>query len=223
MKNQKSFSARRIVVAGMLAAMIVMLDVTGIGMLNIGLGAAITLFSLPVLVGVMAEGLSVGLLMGGAFGVISFVRAFSSPEPLAPLFMNPLVSIVPRLLIPVVAWLVLKALHPLYSAGGKKRALARAVAALAGSLTNTVLVLSMAFLMVALGTAIAGMSTAVVGGILLSLIVTNGLPEAVCMMLVVPPILSALDRSVYKANSQPRSAHDTNDGYRQHKHKNRTV
>ena len=161
MKNQKSFSARRLVVAGMLAAMIVMLDVTGIGMLNIGLGAAVTLFSLPVLVGVMAEGLSVGLLMGGAFGVISFARAFSSPEPLAPLFMNPLVSIAPRLLIPVVAWLVLKAMHPLVSQGGKKRALARGIAALAGSLTNTVLVLSMAFLMVLLGTAMVLLNASV--------------------------------------------------------------
>ena len=202
MKNKKPFSTRRVVVAGMLAAMIVILDVTGIGMLRLGFGAAVTFFCLPVLIGVMTEGLFIGLLMGCAFGVISFVQAFSSPEPLAPLFMNPLVSVVPRLMIPIVAWLVLKALRPVSNVSEKKRAMVRAAAALAGSLTNTVLVLSMAFLMVVLGTAIEGMSTAVVGGILVSLILTNGLPEALCMALIVPPIMSALDKSVYRTVSK---------------------
>lgn len=190
-QKNKKIATRTVVVTGMLMAMIVLLMVTGIGFLRITPAASVTLMSLPVLIGVMAEGLPVGLLLGFLFGVISFAQSFSGGTLLSPFFMNPLVSVLPRLLIPCGAHLALRAV------GGENRMLKRGIAAFAGSATNTVAVLGMIYLMSALGVSVISMEQSALGALLWTVALTNGLPEAVCMALVTPPILAALDRSIY--------------------------
>lgn len=196
--SRTKLTTQRLVITGMLAALIVVLMVTGIGLIRIGPLVEITFLCLPVLIGVMAEGLGVGLILGFAFGLISFIQAFSSPVLLAPYFMNPLVSVLPRILIPVVTWLVLRALSKFSAQGAGRRAVSRGIAAFAGSLTNTVGVLGMVFLLVKLGVVVEGLDPNAVGALLLGSAVANGLPEAAAMMIVAPPILAALDRSIYK-------------------------
>lgn len=189
---------RRLVIVGMLAAVIVVLMVTGIGLLRIGPVIEITFLCLPVLIGVMAEGLGVGLCLGFAFGLISFIQAFSSPTLLAPYFMNPAVSVLPRLLIPVVTWLVLRELGRFGSKSAGRRLVARGIAAFAGSITNTVGVLGMVFVLCKLGVIVEGLDPNAAGAILLGAGLTNGIPEAIAMTIVTPPIMAALDRSIYK-------------------------
>jgi uncharacterized membrane protein len=77
----------------------------------------------------------VGLLVGVIFGIFSFLNAE------IPLFTNPLISILPRLFIGVVAWAVFVALR------GRSIDLAAAIAGVLGSLTNTVGVLTMAVIL----------------------------------------------------------------------------
>jgi len=70
--------------------------------------------------------------VGLIFGLFSFLRATN------PAFADPLVAILPRLFIGLVAWLVFFALRR------TNVAVAAAVAGALGTLTNTVLVLTMA-------------------------------------------------------------------------------
>ena len=197
-KGKQNQGVRRIVVTGMLAALIAVLMLTGVGLIPIGPLVEITFLCLPVLIGVMAEGLGVGLTLGLAFGAISFIQAFSSPSILAPYFMNPLVSVLPRVLIPVTTWLTVNGLSKLLSKGGAGRVLAHGAAAFVGSLTNTVLVLGMVYVLIRLGVVVEGLDAGAAGALLLGVALSNGLPEAAAMLVVTPPILEALDRSIYQ-------------------------
>ena len=190
-------STRTLAVAGMLVALIAVMMLTGIGLIRIGPTVEFTLLCLPVIIGGLAEGLGVGVFLGAAFGVISFAQSFSSPELTAPYFMNPLVSVLPRVLIPVATVLAFRALSGYAKGGEARRATARAIAALCGSLTNTVLVLGAIYLSTLVGSVVVSWPGPV-EAILLGAVLTNGLPEAALMAVVTPPILAALDRSIYR-------------------------
>ena len=86
----------------------------------------------PAILGGVLEGPVVGILIGSLFGLFSLLNADN------PMFADPLVSIVPRLFIGLVAYLTFIGLKriSLY--------LAWIAAGLFGTLTNTILVLSMA-------------------------------------------------------------------------------
>jgi uncharacterized membrane protein len=77
----------------------------------------------------------VGTIVGGIFGVFSFIQAE------VPFFRDPLVSILPRLFIGVVSWAVFASLRR-WSID-----VAAAAAGVLGSMTNTVGVLGMAVLL----------------------------------------------------------------------------
>jgi uncharacterized membrane protein len=88
----------------------------------------------PAIIGGVMEGPLVGLLVGGIFGLFSFLQSS------VPLFKDPLVSILPRLFIGVTAYYSYAALKK------QSEYVALTVAAVVGTLTNTVGVLGMAIL-----------------------------------------------------------------------------
>jgi uncharacterized membrane protein len=131
-----SFNTRQIVVGGIIGGIALFLGATRIGFIPVPIpliGNA-TIMHIPAIVGGALEGPVVGLLVGLIFGVFSFIQADN------PVFLNPVVAIVPRLFIGVVAWAVFVGLRR-WSLD-----LASAVAGILGSLTNTVGVLSLAVL-----------------------------------------------------------------------------
>ncbi len=89
----------------------------------------------PAIIGGALEGPLVGLIVGAIFGVFSFIQADN------PIFTNPLISILPRLFIGIVAWVAFVGLRR-WSVD-----LAAAAAGVIGSLANTMGVLSMAVLL----------------------------------------------------------------------------
>jgi uncharacterized membrane protein len=89
----------------------------------------------PAILGGALEGPVVGLIVGLIFGFFSWL------DPVAPPLRDPLVSILPRLPIGVVAWAVFAGLRNL------SLDLAAAAAGVLGSFTNTVGVLGMAVLL----------------------------------------------------------------------------
>jgi uncharacterized membrane protein len=93
-----------------------------------------TIMHIPAIVGGVLEGPIVGLLAGAIFGIFSFLQADN------PVFLNPIVAVLPRLFIGVAAWAVFVGLRR-WSVD-----LAAAVAGLLGSFTNTVGVLGLAIL-----------------------------------------------------------------------------
>jgi uncharacterized membrane protein len=128
---------RTIVIAGVLSAISILLAVTPIGYLISIAGVSATTMHIPVIIGAILEGPVVGALIGLVFGVTSLIRSAVAPNgPIDPFFVNPLLSILPRLFIGPVAWLLWRALR-------RWPAIGLVAAGAAGSITNTVLVLGM--------------------------------------------------------------------------------
>ena len=131
-------TSRQIAIAGVLSAISIFLGVTRLGFIPFFAGAAITIMHVPVILGAVLEGPWVGTIIGAIFGIFSLVQAAVAPTGVVdPAFQDPLVSVLPRLFIGVVAWAVYRAARPV------NEILALALAAAAGTLTNTVLVLGM--------------------------------------------------------------------------------
>lgn len=127
---------RQVVVAGVVGGVALFLGATRLGLIPVPIpliGNA-TIMHIPAIVGGVLEGPVVGMLAGLIFGIFSFLYAES------PVFANPLVAILPRLLIGVVAWAVFVGLRR-FSVD-----LASVAAGLLGSLANTVGVLGLAVL-----------------------------------------------------------------------------
>lgn len=197
--NAKSIPLPKFVVCSLLFALILLMSFTPIGFLTIG-PVSITLVQLPVLVGLLCEGLGVGMILGAAFGIVSLLRALAPAGILDPFFLNPLVSILPRLLVPLLAWAAYRGLWRVLARWPKQRPwLSYAGSALVGTLTNTVGVLLMLYLLYAGQVAEAfGISRELVGGVLAGIVVSNGIPEAIFAVLVVPPLVLAVRKATRK-------------------------
>ena len=128
---------RKIVVGGILAAITIFLGITRWGFILWPTGVSITIMAVPVIIAAVLEGPVVGLLVGLIFGVFSLIQAAVAPNgPGDLVFTNPLLSVLPRLFIGPAAWLVWSALQRWPVVG-------LVAAGIAGSLTNTILVLGM--------------------------------------------------------------------------------
>jgi uncharacterized membrane protein len=134
--RSSGLGTRQVVVAGVVGGVALFLGATRLGLIPVPIpliGNA-TIMHIPAIVGGVLEGPVVGILAGLIFGIFSFLYAES------PVFANPIVAILPRLLIGVVAWAVFVGLRR-FSVD-----LASVAAGLLGSLANTVGVLSLAVL-----------------------------------------------------------------------------
>jgi uncharacterized membrane protein len=122
-------TTRRIVTAGMLGAIAIALGVTRLGFIPVpNVSGNATIMHIPAIIGAVLEGPVVGIVTGGIFGLFSMLQDTTG------LFSNPLVSVVPRLFIGLLAWLAYRSLARVNTD------LAAAVAGVVGTLTNTVLV-----------------------------------------------------------------------------------
>ena len=129
-------SVRQIVVAGILGGIAIFLGYTRLGFIPVpNLAGSATIMHVPAILGGALEGPVVGTIAGGIFGIFSFLTAE------VPIFRNPLVSVLPRLVIGVVAWASFVSLRRI------SLDLASATAGVLGSLANTIGVLGMAILL----------------------------------------------------------------------------
>ncbi len=109
---------------------------------------AIVMF-LPTIIAGIVLGPKAGWLMGTIAGILTLLRAVIAPmSPLDPLFINPLVSVLPRMFIGVVAYY----LFALITKNGKNTARVAVGSAIAGAgamITNTTLVMTALYLLYA--------------------------------------------------------------------------
>lgn len=186
-------SSRRLVVAAALGALTVFLGITRLGLIPWFSGASLSIMHIPVLLGALLEGPVTGMIIGGIFGIFAMIQANISASGIVDLaFRNPVVSIVPRVLFPVAAWLVYKGLSAFFGKfSGKLRAAAVPAAAFTGSLVHTALVLlTLALVVPAAGLLPEGVPDATVAGVMLGLLVANGLPEALAAAVLVSVVVS---------------------------------
>ncbi|MEG1606492.1 MAG: ECF transporter S component [Clostridia bacterium] len=174
-------------------ALVLLLGLTPFGMIPLGF-INVTILCVPVIVGTVLLGLRSGLLLGACFGVVSALSAvglsLTPPSALAaPLVArSPLLALtlclVPRLMVPVVAWGVYR-----LAAHGEERVYkALPLAAIAGSVTNTVLYLGMMLLFYT----VTGLDNAKLLGIIGGTGLIVGGSEAIVAALTVTPIVAAL-------------------------------
>ncbi len=103
---------KRLTLTGAFSALVIVLGIKKLGLIPIGATASITILNIPVILICMLAGLSEGLFVGATFGILSLIQAAMSPSgALDPFFVNPLISVLPRMLIAVIAWALWKALN----------------------------------------------------------------------------------------------------------------
>ena len=177
----ESTKIRRIVIAGVMSAIAIFLGATRLGFIPWVSGASLTVMHVPVIIGAVLGGPVVGLVVGLLFGVSSLIQAAIAPlGPLDPVFVNPVISVLPRLLIGPVAWLVYRTLK------SPSQILALIAAGVAGGLTNTVLVLGM-----------LGLFGHLPWGLIGAVAFANGLPEAGAAAVITLVVVAAWERIEY--------------------------
>ena len=136
--NEGPFSTRNIVLSGVLLAVALVLSLTRLGYFPVPFPTQeSTILHIPGIIGAVLGGPIVGLIVSLVFAFDAYTRfvgAYTWPNAVAPI----LTLFVSRLLIPIVAWLVYRALKK------TNEIVALAVAGAAGSLTNTAAVVGFA-------------------------------------------------------------------------------
>ena len=179
---QRKLNVRKMAVIGVLSAISIMMSILPfIGYIPIGPIKA-TIMNVPVIIGAIMEGPVVGAIIGLIFGLTSLWNAITQPVLLSPLFMNPLVSVLPRVLIGVVAYYVYQGAYKLT----KKVYASGFLAGLIGSFANTVGVLGMIYVL--------GQQGVSAGKLLFGVAFTSGVPEALVAAFIVSAVSVALIR-----------------------------
>jgi len=203
MNNTKNtrLSTRKIAIAGIMSAFLILLSlIPSLGYIVVPFTPiTITTMHIPVIIAAILEGPVVGGFVGLIFGLSSMYTAATifSGLPTAFVFLNPLVSVLPRILIGIVAYYVYAGISRLI----RNKGVATVIGAVAGTLTNTIGVLGMIYLLYAqeyVDAVVKASETPVVvtsafvfifGGVLL-----NAVLEVVLSALVSTPVVYALNK-----------------------------
>ena len=180
------------------AALIVIMANTPLGYIPLGFMNA-TLIHIPVILGAVLMGPKQGAFLGFVFGLTSFIRNIMAPN-LTSFVFNPFYSVgeikggfgsviicfVPRILIGVIPYFVYKILYHFIKNKKSGQYISLAAAGVAGSLTNTVLVMTLivVFFKDSYSQAMGYAANAIYGAVG-AIIVTNGIPEAIIAAVIV--------------------------------------
>ena len=205
-KKKRVFTTKRIAVLALMVALVIIFSFVPISFGTVSLALMI----LPVLIISQVEDFKTTFILGLFLGVINYIAWFSTKaaSPLAPVFQNPLVCILPRVLIGVVAYwvgtgfraLVKKINKPLNKASVISLDTAfSAVSAAMGVVTNTLFV--GLFTLLFFNNKTLSNGTAINVSYILAWFGINFIIEIVSFSVIVPPIAFALK----KANLVPKS------------------
>ncbi len=185
MTISSSDRVRKLVVTGALGALTVFLALTKLGLLPWISGASITILHIPAIIGAIVEGPLVGTGIGAIFGIFALIMSNISPNgPVDFAFRNPIVSVLPRVLFPIVAW----ALFTLIARWKKLPAVV--IAAVAATVVHTVLVLGM--IVATNGSGIlTGDSGTTIWAVVGAVFVANGIPEAIAAGVLATLVVAA--------------------------------
>ncbi|MEG1641354.1 MAG: ECF transporter S component, partial [Ruthenibacterium sp.] len=189
------------------AIVIVLAFTPFIGYIPLGITKA-TIIHIPVIIGSILLGPKKGAILGALFGATSLISNTISPT-LASFTFSPfysggnfwslVVCFVPRILVGVVPYFVYRGIKKLQKSEKASEVLPLAVAGLAGSMTNTLLVMHLILLFFGDSYAqVKGVAVQALYGFILTIIGVNGVPEAIVAMLFTVVIVKALFRAGYR-------------------------
>jgi uncharacterized membrane protein len=191
MHRGTKISLRKMTVIGLLSAISIMLSMTPLGYIPLGPVNA-TIMHLPVIIGAVIEGPIVGMAIGFIFGVTSLIRAITTPTITSFLFMNPLVSVLPRVIMGLLSYYVFAFVMKI----SKKVSASAFITGVVGSMINTVGVLGMIYFIYAdRYMEIIGKTGSAVKAIA-ALALANGIPEALVAAVVVSSVAVVIKRKI---------------------------
>ncbi len=188
----------------LMIALTLVLGSTPLGRINLPFLTATTMH-IPVIIATLVLGLGSGMLVGLTFGLHSLISNLTNASFFAPFFINPLVSVLPRVLFPIAVYLIAKGVGKLTEKFDKNHIIAYVAASGLGTAVHTTLVMGMIYLlysdrileMLTTGAQVpdaiarggVGMGIAIMG-------VTNGVPEAIVAVVIAPVIVIALNKAL---------------------------
>lgn len=182
------FSVRQMAMVGMLSAISIFLGLTGLGFIPIPPVKA-TIMHIPVIIGAIVEGPIVGTLVGLVFGLFSMYQNFTAPGPTSFIFWNPIIALVPRILIGIVAYYV----YTIIKKKIKNQNISIAIASICATLVNTIGVLGLTYIFyLEKYSAILGINPKTAGVAIATIGATNGIPEAIVSAVISVPVIIAL-------------------------------
>lgn len=185
--NQRT-GVRQLAVIGMLSSVCIILGITGYGFIPLPMIKA-TIMHIPVVIGAVLEGPVVGMVIGLMFGLFSIFQNMTTPNILSFALLNPLVSVVPRVLVGLTAYYAYRL------AAARNQAVGIGLGAAVGALTNTVGVLGMIYVLYAAEFAAArNIDPATVFKVIGGIALMNGIPEAIVSVIITVPVVMAIKR-----------------------------
>ena len=175
----------RLVLRAILLAIIIVQAMVPLGFISL------TIIHITVIIAAVVLGPKDGMVIGLFWGIATIVRAYAMPTtPFDTLvFTNPIISVVPRVLVGLVAGLVF---HWIYQKN-KSITISSIFAGVLGSLVNTVLVLGFMGLFYTGATADAyGVDSTLLFKTLAGVAAINGIPEAIGAGIITPLLAKAL-------------------------------
>jgi len=185
-------NTRSLTLLGVMLAITLILDSTPLGAIPLGSISA-TINHIPTIITAVILGPAAGFIMGTLLGLIGMLHALTRPVTvLDPLFANPLISVLPRMFIGISAYYVYSGLRKVIRNDSIKESVSAVGAGIAGSLTNTVLVFMMLYLVYAQKVVeVMGVGFKV---IIITVFTTNAIAEAVISAFITTAIVLALKR-----------------------------
>ncbi len=187
--TKKRIDVKRLVIIAVLSAISMMLSLTPLGFIPIGPVNA-TIMHIPVIIGAILEGPLVGFAIGLIFGITSLVRAFTMPTVTSFLMMNPIISIIPRVIMGLASFYIFSGI---YKISNKKKFSALITGVLA-SLINTVGVLGSIYLIYGQRYVEAIGKIGSPEKIITAIALTNGLPEALLAGIIVSSVVAIIKK-----------------------------
>lgn len=203
MSSKKTY---QMVVTALFTAIIIMMAfVPYIGYINLVVIKA-TLIHVPVIIGSIMLGPKKGWFLGFVFGCTSLINNTFNPSLLSfafsPFysvgevggnFFSLVICFVPRILVGIVPYFVYIGIRKILNDKKGSDWIALPVAAVAGAWINTLLVMNLIYICFSEQFAAAKeIAVGAVYGVILTIIVTNGIPEAIVAALLVTAICKAL-------------------------------
>lgn len=197
LKTTTNFRTTRMVQLALFIAIIVLMAFTPIGYIKT-LGFEITLIVIPVTVGAIVLGPVSGAILGGVFGITSFIQCFGMSQfGVILLGINPIgtfiVCIIPRILMGWLTGLIFMGMRK------KSKTISYAVASLVGPILNTIFFVSTLLLIFYNTEFMQGLKgTKNLFAFIVAFVGLNGLIEAVICFIIGTAISKAIDLYVKK-------------------------
>ena len=192
--NTKKHDTRYMVSVGLMAAIVIVLANTPLGMIQLPIVKATTVH-IPVIIGAILLGPTAGAILGGVFGVCSLISNTMAPTLLSFAFSPFMsttgitgaikaiwVSVGCRILIGVAAgwfWRLIKKIK-------SNQIVALSITGFVGSMVNTVAVMGSIYLLFAQQYAEAkNVAVTAVWGLVIGTVTASGMPEAIAAAVIV--------------------------------------